>query len=115
MIAAICQYVAGAFLLIGAVFSLLASAGILRFPDLYTRLHAATKAGTVGAGFVLLAIAVSAFDLSVALRALAGLAFLVLTSPIAAHLLARAAYLAGEKPSNITVVNDLESEAPNER
>jgi multicomponent Na+:H+ antiporter subunit G len=111
MIVELGQYVAGIFIIIGAAFSLLAAAGILRFPDLYTRLHAATKAGTVGAGFVLLAIAVAAFDAPVILRALAGVIFLVLTSPISAHLLARAAYLAGERPSNITVVNDLENES----
>lgn len=112
MITMISQYVAGILMMVGAIFSLLAAIGILRFPDLYTRLHAATKAGTVGAGFVLLAVAVWASDLPVALRAIAGVVFLVLTSPIAAHLLARAAYLAGERPSNITIVNDLGNEEP---
>ncbi|HTJ57655.1 MAG TPA: monovalent cation/H(+) antiporter subunit G [Devosiaceae bacterium] len=111
MIMQVVQYVAGLFLIVGTGFSLLAAAGILRFPDLYTRLHAATKAGTVGAGFVLLAIAISATDLAVSFRALGGIIFLVLTSPIAAHLLARAAYLAGDRPANITVVNDLENES----
>ena len=110
MISSVFQYVAGSLLVLGACFSLLAALGLLRFPDLYTRLHAATKAGTVGAGFVLLAIAFASFDLSVSLRALGGVAFIILTSPIAAHLLARAAYLSGERPSNITVVNELENE-----
>ena len=104
------QYIAGAVLLLGAVFSVLAAAGVLRFPDLYTRLHAATKAGTVGAGMVLLAIAVSAFDMAVTLRALAGIVFLVLTSPIAAHLLARAAYKVGIRPSPLTTTNEREEE-----
>ena len=66
MIVQTLQYVAGVFLIVGAGFSLLAAAGIYRFPDLYTRLHAATKAGTVGAGFVLLAVAISATDPAVA-------------------------------------------------
>jgi len=112
MISDIFQYVAGGFLVCGACFSLLAALGLLRFPDIFTRLHAATKAGTVGAGFVLLAVALASFDVSVALRALGGIAFIVLTSPIAAHLLARAAYLSGDRPSNITVVNELENEKP---
>lgn len=112
MISDIFQYVAGGFLVGGACFSLLAALGLLRFPDIFTRLHAATKAGTVGAGFVLLAVALASFDVSVALRALGGIAFIVLTSPIAAHLLARAAYLSGDRPSNITVVNELENEKP---
>ena len=59
MIIEILQYIAGVFVLIGCVFSLLAAIGVLRFPDLYTRLHAATKTGVVGAGFVLLALSVA--------------------------------------------------------
>ena len=110
MIVSICQYVAGLALIVGATFSLLAAVGLLRFPDLYTRLHAATKAGTVGVGFVLLAVAFTSSDLAVALRALGGIVFLILTSPIAAHLLSRAAYLSGDRPANITVVNELVNE-----
>jgi multicomponent Na+:H+ antiporter subunit G len=107
---ALSTYTAGVFLIIGALFSLAAAIGLLRFPDVYMRLHAAAKAGPVGAGLVLLAIAVSAFDLPIALRALAGIIFLLLTSPISAHLLARAAYLAGTAPDTLTKVNDLENE-----
>ena len=115
MINQLTQYVAGVFLLAGAGFSLLAALGLLRFPDLYTRLHAATKAGPVGAGFVLLAIAVVSVETPVILRALAGIAFLILTSPVAAHLLARAAYSTGYRPSEGTQVNDLSNENPAER
>jgi multicomponent Na+:H+ antiporter subunit G len=97
-------------LLAGALFSLLAAVGLLRFPDVYTRLHAAAKAGPVGAGLVLLALALSAFDAPIALRALAGIAFLVLTAPVTAHLLARAAYRSGLPPASLTKVNDLENQ-----
>jgi multicomponent Na+:H+ antiporter subunit G len=107
---ALASYATGIFLIVGALFSLLAAVGVLRFPDLYTRLHAAAKAGTVGAGFVLLALAVSALDPAVALRAVAGVAFLVLTAPIAAHLIARAAYTVGQRPSSLTKINDLENQ-----
>ena len=47
MIGALLQYIAAAFVLVGAVFGLLAAIGIVRLPDLYTRLHAASKAGVV--------------------------------------------------------------------
>ena len=114
MIVEIFQYVAGIAVIVGAVFSLLAAIGLLRFPDLYTRLHAATKTGVVGAGFVLLAVALAAFDVAVSLRALGGIVFLVLTTPVAAHLLARAALAAGIAPANITVVNDLANESHNQ-
>jgi multicomponent Na+:H+ antiporter subunit G len=83
---------------------------VLRFPDVYTRLHAAAKAGPVGAGFVLLAVAVAAFDAATALRAMVGIVFLILTAPVAAHLLARAAYLVGVAPDTLTKINDLENE-----
>jgi len=114
VIVEIFQYVAGIAVIVGAVFSLLAAIGLLRFPDLYTRLHAAAKTGVVGAGFVLLAVALAAFDVAVSLRALGGIVFLVLTTPVAAHLLARAALAAGIAPANITVVNDLANESHNQ-
>jgi multicomponent Na+:H+ antiporter subunit G len=109
MIEEAAYYIAGALLLIGAIFSLLAAIGILRLPDLYTRMHAASKAGTMGSGLMLVAIAVVAFDGSVILRALVGVVFLLLTTPVSAHLLARAAYMAGYKPITPMRFNDLEN------
>ncbi len=101
-------YIAGVLLLIGALFSVVAAIGILRLPDLYTRMHAASKTGTMGAGLSFIAIALVAFDGPVILRALVGFVFLILTAPVAAHLLARAACLAGYKPSDMTEINDYE-------
>lgn len=108
MILTIFQYVAGIFMLVGSMFCLLAAVGILRLPDLYTRMHAASKAGTMGAGLLLAAIAIISFDGAVILRAIAGFTFLLLTAPVSAHLLARAAFLTGYKPTSLTVVNDLD-------
>lgn len=105
----ILQYAAGVLILAGTVFSVLAAVGILRLPDLYTRMHAASKAGTMGSGLMLAAIAVVSLDGSVILRALAGFLFLLLTAPLSAHLLARAAYAAGYSPSEMTVINDIEA------
>lgn len=101
-------YITGGLMLIGAGFSLIAAIGILRLPDLYTRMHAASKAGTLGSGIALIAIAIYSLDAAVALRALAGVVFLLLTAPVAAHLLARAAYSAGYRPAKITRINDLD-------
>ena len=53
-------YVAAGLLLIGSLLSAMAALGILRFPDVYTRLHAASKAGPLGAGLILLAVAFAA-------------------------------------------------------
>jgi multicomponent Na+:H+ antiporter subunit G len=60
-------------------------------------MHAATKAGTLGAGLIFLAIAMGSGDLGTVIRALAAVLFLLLTAPIGAHLLARAAYASGVK------------------
>lgn len=107
MIAEIARYIAGVLLVAGAAFGLLSSIGLLRLPDLYTRMHAASKAGPVGAGLIFVAIAVISFNGPVILRAIIGILFLVLTTPVSAHLLARAAYFAGHRPSELTVIDDL--------
>jgi multicomponent Na+:H+ antiporter subunit G len=88
--------IAHLFLLVGSLFVLVAALGLLRLPDLLMRMHAATKAGTLGAGLLLVGVAVSTPDPSVMARALATFVFLLLTAPIAAHLIARAAYHTGE-------------------
>lgn len=109
MIEELARYLAGVMILVGTVFSLLAAVGLLRLPDLYTRMHAASKAGTMGSGLMLFSIAVVSFDGSVALRAVVGFVFFVLTAPVAAHLLARAAYVAGYRPTALTGVDEMTS------
>lgn len=94
-------------LLAGALFALIAAIGIVRLPDLYSRMHAASKAGTVGSGLLLLAVGVHSQDFSVLARALAGFVFFVLTAPISAHLLARAAHKAGYRLMPPSVRDDL--------
>lgn len=89
------EIAAGLLILFGALFSLIAAIGVLRMPDLYVRMHAASKAGTLGLGSLLLAVAVHSGDTSVIARALVALFFLLLTAPVGAHLLARAAYVSG--------------------
>lgn len=107
MIVELSQYLAAFLVLAGAIFSLIAAIGVLRLPDLYTRLHAASKAGAIGAGLIFLALAVVSLDGAVILRALLGIVFLLLSTPLSAHLLARAAYRCGEAPTPATTVDDL--------
>jgi len=109
MLVQIMQYAAGLFIIVGSLFGLLAAIGVLRLPDLYTRMHAASKTGTMGAGLMLAGIAVVAFDSGVILRAIAGFVFLLLTAPVSAHLLARAAYLSGYKTSELTQLDEMQS------
>ena len=87
--------IAGTIILVASVFALIAGIGLLRLPDFYVRMHAATKAGALAAGLVFCAVALEAGSLEVAARAIAGVLFLIITAPIAAHLLGRAGYKAG--------------------
>jgi multicomponent Na+:H+ antiporter subunit G len=81
---------------VGAFFSLVAALGILRMPDVLMRMHAGTKAGTLGAGLLLLAAAIALGEVGAAARAGAAIVFLLLTAPVAAHLIGRAAYRSGQ-------------------
>ncbi len=107
MIEDLLHYAAGVLVLGGALFSLLATIGLLRLPDVYTRLHAGSKAGLVGAGFVLVAVMLTAGELAVILRAFCGIVFLALTTPVSAHLLAKAAWSSGVAASNNTRVDEM--------
>lgn len=100
-------YFLGGLLITAAAVNLIAAIGILRFPDVYTRMHAASKAGTLGSGLMLVTIAIHSGELDVASKALAGAAFFLLTAPISAHLLARAAYVAGIEPWQGTKIDHL--------
>jgi multicomponent Na+:H+ antiporter subunit G len=87
--------IASVLMIVGSLFCLLAAVGMLRLPDTLIRMHAATKAGTLGTGFILVAEAVSAGQLSTTLKVIAIIIFLLLTAPVAAHLIGRAAYHRG--------------------
>lgn len=76
-------------LLIGGFFALVAALGVFRFNDFYARIHAATKAGTFGLGFTALAAAMAMGTASAWVKMVAAIAFLFITLPVAAHLLAR--------------------------
>jgi multicomponent Na+:H+ antiporter subunit G len=83
------------FLLFGAIWIFIAAAGISRMPDLYLRMSASSKAGSLGAALMLLGVALHFQALGVVSRVVATVAFIVLTAPVAAHMIARAAYITG--------------------
>lgn len=93
--------VAGILLLMGAVFSVAAGVGIVRLPDVFTRMHAATKVGTLGSGLILVAAAVVFADPAVVLRCVLIVVFLLMTAPIGAHMIGRAALRTGIVPWGI--------------
>jgi multicomponent Na+:H+ antiporter subunit G len=96
-------------LLAGAGFVLVGGIGILRLPDLYTRMHAASLTDSLGTLLLLLGIMLQA-GLSLATIKLAAIAlFLLLTGPTATYALANAALLSGLKPKDADLPEDLPS------
>ncbi len=79
----------------GGLFAFAAALGVLRLPDVLIRMHASTKAGTLGCGLILVAVAVHFGETGIVARAIAAIVFLLLTAPVAAHMIARAAYRTG--------------------
>lgn len=83
------------FLVTGAALCLIASVGVLRLPDFFMRLHAATKAGVAGCGLLLVGVAFAHPSPGMWIKVAIAIAFMLLTTPIAGHLLGRAGYVAG--------------------
>ena len=90
----------------GALFALAAAIGLLRLPDVFIRMHAATKARTLGVGLIMAAVAAHFGETGVITRAIAGIAFLIITAPVAAHLIGRAAYREGVPMWTGTVLDE---------
>ena len=82
----------------GLFFMVVGTVGILRMPDVFTRLHAAGMTDTMGAGFLILGMCLQAGLGLVLVRLVIVYAFLMLTSPISTHALARAALAGGVEP-----------------
>jgi|RhiMethySRZTD1v2_1073278.scaffolds.fasta_scaffold05117_9 multicomponent Na+:H+ antiporter subunit G len=80
--------------LAGSAFALLAAVGVLRMPDVFTRMQASTKASTLGLGCLLIGAALQMGDFASFIRAASIGAFALLTTPVAGHVIARASYFA---------------------
>ncbi|MDJ0950890.1 MAG: monovalent cation/H(+) antiporter subunit G [Alphaproteobacteria bacterium] len=98
----------------GGLFAFVAALGMVRLPDVLTRMHASTKAGTLGCGLILLAVAVHFAETGVVARAVAAIVFLLLTAPVAAHMIGRAAYRTGVPLWQGTVIDELGGRAQGE-
>lgn len=95
---------------LGTVFVLLAALGVVRMPDLYLRISVTTKAATLGIGLILLAVALYFRELAISSRVLAIILFLILTAPVAAHLIGRASYFIGVPLWKRSVMDDLKGQ-----
>ena len=90
------EWVALALMVVESLFTLLAAVGVVRMPDILSRLSATSKAAPFGVALVLAGTVLVVGQVSFALQAAAVAAFVAITSPVAAHALARAAYRTGE-------------------
>ena len=95
-------------IVVGAGFSIVGAIGLLRFPDFYTRLHAAGITDTLGTWLILLGVLLQVESWLVAIKLALIVVFLFFTSPTATHALARAALASGLKP----FTKDRENKAP---
>jgi len=86
------------FLIIGALFCLIGSLGMIRFPDLFTRLHAASLIDTVGIGFIFLGLMIQAGFTLITVKLLIILILMFFLSSLTTHAAARAALYAKLKP-----------------
>ncbi len=92
---------------LGTLFILLAAIGLLRMPDLYLRMSVTTKAATLGVGLILIGLALYYMETSITTRVIAIIVFLLLTAPISAHVIGRAAYFVGVPMWKKTKIDDL--------
>ena len=89
------DWLSAALLLTGAFFFFAGTLGLLRFPDVYNRLHALTKADNVGLGLTALGLAIQSGSWIIALKLLLIWLLVLVTSATAAHLIANAALHGG--------------------
>ncbi|MDO9080428.1 MAG: monovalent cation/H(+) antiporter subunit G [Desulfuromonadales bacterium] len=99
-------------LTIGTLFAAIAAIGILRMPDFYMRISATSKASTLGVTFILGATALYFHNAAVSGKIIAIIAFIILTTPVAAHMIGRAAHRSGVPLWNESIRDDLSAADP---
>jgi multicomponent Na+:H+ antiporter subunit G len=117
--ATVADVASGACLVLGALLALIAAIGVLRFPDVLSRMHSATKPQVLGLLLVLLGVGLRLRDpAATGILLLVALSQLV-TSPIASHMVGRASFRAGQVRQDLLVVDELtqalEGETPPDR
>lgn len=108
----IIDWIVNLLVLAGATLGAIAAIGIVRLPDLYTRMQSATKAGTLGVACVILAAGIDSREPVVLAEAVLVIVFLFVTSPVASHLIGRAAYRIGVPKWERTTRDDYAADCP---
>lgn len=92
------DYIVIALLAISTAFFIVGTIGLLRFPDVYSRLHALTKADNLGLGILMIALALNSASALVSMRLLLTWALVLIATATTSHLIARAARDSGVEP-----------------
>lgn len=98
-------------LLLGALLNLVAAIGVLRFPDLLTRMHAATKPQVLGVMFMGTGLALVLAEVRATVLLLLVVVAQMVTAPVAGHMVSRAAYRAGQVREDLLLVDELSGDA----
>jgi len=101
------DWIAGLLLIIGALFMLIAALGVLRFDDIYLRMHAATKAPSLGVMLMVVALILHFGGIWLTIEGLLIVLFIFMTTPIGSHTIARTAHQMGIKQSKKTCIDEL--------
>lgn len=103
------EIVTSFFIIVGALFMMFGSLGLLRMPDVFNRIHAVTKSSSMGVLCVLAASVIyfSSQMPTFSLKQLGAMGFLFISNPVASVMIARAAYLGGAPMAPTTVRDDL--------
>jgi len=101
------EWLSALFFVLGAFFMFLAGLGVFRFPDLYSRMHAATKAASFGIGLMLFGFIIYHFNWHDLIESTAIIFYIFITAPVAAHMIGRAGYLLGVKQYEGTIADEM--------
>lgn len=103
------EFVAASLILLGSIISVISAIGIIRFRDVYSRAHAATKTTTVAILTTLIGVFLFVWnhDGVISVRLMLGIVFVFITAPVSGHLVLRASYRANVKMTDETVEDEL--------
>ncbi len=102
------EWIAAFLLITGSLFMLVAAIGVVKLPDVYMRMHAITKAASLGALLMLAAVSLVYVQWIVIVEALMVIVFIILTAPVASHMIAKAAHQAKMPKGEGYVMDELE-------
>jgi multicomponent Na+:H+ antiporter subunit G len=109
------QWIAYIVMMVGLLFEVFGVLGLIRLPDLYSRLQAAVKCVSLGSALILLGVFIAFGFNPSGYKALLGIGIILATAPVSAHAIARAAHRSGVKPAKEPVMDDYAKDYPLER